>query len=391
MTKIKYPLADRLSQLPPYLFAAIDKRKQEARDRGVDIIDLGIGDPDQPTPDHIIGQLRKSAGTDANHRYPSYEGLLSFRQAVAKWYDSRFGIKLDARNEVLSLIGSKEGIGHIPLAFINPGEKVIIPDPGYPVYKAGTIFAGGTPVVLPLLKKNGFLPDLKSLKSDDLKGAKLIFINYPNNPTAAIVNKGFFEEVVDFATKYNLIVCHDAAYSEIYFTDQPPMSFLEIPGAKEVGIEFHSLSKTYNMTGWRIGFAVGNAEILAGLGKIKTNLDSGIFQAVQEAGIEALEGDQSSIEHMSKIYRERRDTLVAGLKNIGLEVDVPQATFYVWISNPTGYSSAQAALHLLEKAGVVCTPGTGFGQFGEGYIRMALTVDKERIKEGLERIRKIGF
>ncbi|MBI4596118.1 MAG: LL-diaminopimelate aminotransferase, partial [Candidatus Tectomicrobia bacterium] len=354
---IKYPLAERLSQLPPYLFAAIDKMKQEAKDRGVDIIDLGIGDPDQPTPGHIIEHLSEGARKAINHRYPSYEGLLAFREAVANWYNRRFGVKLDAKTEVLSLIGSKEGIGHIPLAFINPGEKVLIPDPGYPVYKAGTIFAGGIPVILPLLKKNKFLPDLNSLKSDDLKGAKLIFINYPNNPTAAIANKGFFEEVADFAKKHDLIVCHDAAYSEIYFNDQPPQSFLEVPVAKEVGIEFHSLSKTYNMTGWRLGFAVGNAEILAGLGKIKTNLDSGVFQAVQEAGIEALEGDQSCITHMSQIYQERRDTLVDGLKKIGLAVEIPQATFYVWISTPSGYSSSQAALHLLEKTGVVCTPG----------------------------------
>lgn len=391
MTTEKFPLAERLSQLPPYLFAAIDRMKQEARERGVDIIDLGIGDPDQPTPGHIIEDLMDSARKPANHRYPSYEGLLTFRQAVANWYEKRFKVKLDARTEVLSLIGSKEGIGHIPLAFINPGDKVLIPDPGYPVYKAGTIFADGTPVLLPLFKRNNFLPDLKALTGEQLRGAKLIFINYPNNPTAAIATREFFKEVVNLAKSHNLIVCHDAAYSEVYFNDQPPISFLEIPGAKEVGIEFHSLSKTYNMTGWRIGFAVGNAEVLSGLGKIKTNLDSGIFQAIQEAGIAALEGDQTSIKNMSKIYRERRDLLIEGLRQIGLEVDVPQATFYVWISNPPGYSSTQTALHLLDKAGVVCTPGTGFGQYGEGYIRMALAVDKERIKEAIDRIKKIGF
>ena len=391
MTKVKYPLAERLSQLPPYLFAAIDRLKQEARDRGVDIIDLGIGDPDLPTPKHIIENLNQSVWKSTNHRYPSYEGLLAFRQAVATWYEKRFQVKLDAKTEVLSLIGSKEGIGHFPMAFINPGDKVLIPDPGYPVYRAGTIFAQGIPVILPLLKKNNFLPDLKALTSEQLTEAKIIFLNYPNNPTAATANLAFFQEIVGLAKRYGLIVCHDAAYSEIYFNNQPPLSFLETPGAKEVGIEFHSLSKTYNMTGWRIGFAVGNAEVLSGLGKIKTNLDSGIFQAIQEAGIAALEGDQTCVSNMTKIYQERRDVLINGLKQIGLAVDVPQATFYVWISTPPGYSSTQAALHLLDKAGVVCTPGIGFGQSGESYLRMTLTVDKERIKEAIELIKRVGF
>jgi LL-diaminopimelate aminotransferase len=380
--------ARRLSALPPYLFAEIDRLKQEAQNRGMDIINLGVGDPDLPTPPHIVNELARAGADPQNHQYPSYEGMLSFRRAAASWYQKRFGVTLDPGKEVLSLIGSKEGIGHIPLAFVDPGDVVLYTDPGYPVYHAGTVFAQGEPYPLPLLRPNRFLPDLGSIPAPVAQKAKLMFINYPNNPTAATATLDFFRQAVDFAKKNNIILCHDAAYSEMAFEEEPP-SILAVEGAKEVAIEFHSLSKTYNMTGWRIGFAVGNAEILAGLGRIKTNLDSGIFQAVQAAGITALTGPQDCVTQMRKVYRERRDALVDGLNALGWGVDKPKATFYVWIPVPPGLTSTQLTARLLSEAGIVSTPGLGFGKAGEGYIRMALTVGVERIKEAVGRIEKL--
>ncbi len=382
-------MANRIKNLPPYLFAAIDKMKQEAIQKGMDIINLGVGDPDLPTPPNIVKRLQTAAQESRNHQYPSYEGLLTFRQAVSRWYQRRFGVALDPASEVLTLIGSKEGIGHFPLAFINPGDVVLIPSPGYPVYHAGTLFAGGRSYFMPLLKENGFLPELSRIPKTVLKKAKVIFINYPNNPTAATAGRSFFEEVVAFAKRHRLMVCHDAAYSEIFFDGQRPHSFLAIKGAKEVGIEFHSLSKTFNMTGWRIGFAVGHPKILAGLGKVKSNLDSGAFQAVQEAGIEALGCEDRILEGIRNTYQERRDLLVPGLKRLGLEVDLPKAAFYVWISVPRGYNSAKFTALLLSKAGIVTTPGNGFGDSGEGYIRMTLTVKNERLAEALQRMGQV--
>jgi len=383
--------AQRLKQLPPYLFAQIDRMKQEVKAKGVDIIDLGIGDPDRPTPPHIIERLQKAAADAENHRYPSYEGMLSFRQAVAAWYGKRFQVELNPQDEVVSLIGSKEGIAHIPLAFVNPGERVLVPSPGYPVYKTSTIFAGGIPEIMPLRRENGFLPDFSAIPEKIFKETRLMFLNYPNNPTSAVAEKSFFAEAVALAKKHNIIICHDAAYSEVAFDGYRPQSFLEVAGAREVAVEFHSLSKTYNMTGWRIGFAVGNKNIVSGLGKIKTNIDSGIFQAVQWSGVEALAGDQRVADAMKGVYQERRDVLVAGLMSAGLDFDVPKATFYVWVCVPKGYTSSACTIHLLEKAGIVTTPGSGFGEEGEGYIRFALTVEKERLKEAVERIKKIGF
>ncbi len=388
-TTRRYEMANRIKDLPPYLFASIDKMKQEAIRKGVDIINLGVGDPDLPTPPNIVKRLQAAAEDGRNHQYPSYEGLLTFRQAVARWYQKRFGVTLDPASEVLTLIGSKEGIGHFPLAFINPGDVVLIPSPGYPVYHAGTLFAGGRSYFMPLLKENNFLPDLSRIPKGVLKKAKVIFINYPNNPTSATADRSFFEEVVAFAKRHRLMVCHDAAYSEIFFDGQRPPSFLEVKGAKEVGIEFHSLSKTFNMTGWRIGFAVGNPNILAGLGKVKSNLDSGVFQAVQEAGIEALGRDDRFLEEIRKTYQERRDLLVPGLKRLGLKVDLPKAAFYVWVAVPRRYNSAKFTALLLSKAGIVTTPGNGFGDSGEGYIRMTLTVKKERLAEALQRLEQV--
>ncbi|MBM4123644.1 MAG: LL-diaminopimelate aminotransferase [Nitrospira sp.] len=383
--------ADRIKTLPPYLFAAIDEMKQKAIARGVDIINLGIGDPDLPTPAPIIERLARAAADPKNHQYPSYEGMLSFRQAVAGWYKLRFGVTLDPASEVLTLIGSKEGIGHIPLAFINPGDVVLVPSPGYPVYPVGTGFAGGTSHLMPLEKKNGFLPDLNAVPKEVARKAKLMFLNSPNNPTSVVMSRDYFKKVVAFAQEHQIIVCHDAAYSEIFYDGQRPASFLEVEGAKEVGIEFHSLSKTYNMTGWRIGFAVGNRQILNGLLKIKSNLDSGTFQAIQEAGIAALQLDDSATDALRKVYQERRDVLVPGLKKLGLDVDPPPAAFYVWVTVPKGYTSTSFTAHLLEKAGIVTTPGNGFGAPGEGYIRMTVCTTKERLAEAVERIKKAGW
>ncbi len=383
--------AKRIEQIPPYLFAEIDKKKEEMRKKGMDLIDLGIGDPDLPTPQPIIERMKKAAEDPGNHHYPSYEGMIQFRQAVANWFERRFHISFDPKTEVLTLIGSKEGIAHIPLAFVNPGDCVLVPSPGYPVYRVSTLFAGGTPYFLPLLKENGFLPKLSEIPGEVAERSKLLFINYPNNPTAAVAERPFFEEVVAFARRYGIIVCHDAAYSELAFDGYRPLSFFEIEGAKEVGIEFHSLSKTFNMTGWRIGFAVGNAEIVSGLGRVKTNIDSGLFQAIQEAGIEALHRFDTPIPEIIRNYEGRRDVMVKGLREIGLEVDSPRATFYLWIRVPRGYTSSQFATILIEQAGIVATPGNGFGEAGEGYIRMALTVDESRLKEAIERLKKINF
>jgi LL-diaminopimelate aminotransferase len=383
--------AERLKRLPPYLFQEIDRLKAELISKGVDVINLGVGDPDLPTPNHIIEELNKAARDPANHQYPSYSGMNDFKGSVARWYQRRFSVQLNAGTEVLTLIGSKEGIAHLPLAFINPGDLALIPSPAYPVYHVTTMFAGGESYFMPLVRENRFLPDLKSVPADIARRAKLIFINYPNNPTGATAERDFFQRVIDFAREYDVIVCHDAAYTEIAFDRYKPMSFLELQGAKDVGIEFHSLSKTYNMTGWRLGFAVGNAEILNGLGQIKSNVDSGAFNAVQQAGIAALEQDQSCVTEMRKIYQDRRDVLISGLREIGLSPEMPKATFYVWCPIPAGYKSKEFTTLLLREAGIVTTPGSGFGDPGEGYVRMALTVKKDRIEEAVSRMRKIAF
>ncbi len=383
--------ADRLKQLPPYLFMEIDRLKVEVQSKGVDIIDLGVGDPDLPTPAHILRRLNQAALDPMNHRYPSYSGMNDFRKVVASWYQRRFGVTLDPEKEVVTLIGSKEGIAHFPLAFLNPGDLSLVTSPGYPVYHIGTLFAGGRSYFLPLLKENRFLPDLSQIPREAAGQAKILFLNYPNNPTAAVADRGFFEQVVGFARENQVIVAHDAAYSEIAYDGYRPLSFMEIPGAKEVGIEFHSLSKTYNMTGWRIGFAVGNDRLIAGLSQIKSNIDSGAAQAIQWAGIEALEGPQDCLIELNAIYQKRRDLMVAGLKKVGLGVEAPKATFYLWIEVPKGYTSTRTTAHLLEQAGIVTTPGNGFGDPGEGYFRISLTVPEERLEEAVLRLNKVGF
>ncbi len=382
-------LADRLKRLPPYLFAEIDRKKREVRARGVDVIDLGIGDPDLPTPPHIIQALQRAAEDPETHRYPSYEGMLAFRQAVADWYAKRFNVRLDPEQEVLTLIGSKEGTAHMPLAFVNPGDVVLVPDPGYPVYAAGTWFAGGEVHWMPLRRQNAFLPDLAAIPADTARRAKLMYLNYPNNPTAAVATREFFAGVVPFARSHGILVCHDLMYSELKFDGYEPPSILEIEGAREVAVEFHSLSKTYSMTGWRLGFCVGNASAVAGLGKIKTNVDSGVFQAVQHAGIAALTGSQESVEQYRRTYQKRRDIAVGGLKALGWDVDIPKGTFFVWAPVPGGLDSRRFATRLLEEVGVVVTPGVGFGPSGEGFYRIALTVAEARLAEAMERLKRV--
>ena len=386
---LKIQKAQRIQELPPYLFAEIDKKKNALRARGVDIISLGIGDPDLPTPPHIVAKLREAAANPTNHRYPDYEGLPAFRKAAADWYRTRFGVSLDPEREVVSLIGSKEGIAHMPIAWVDPGDVVLCPDPGYPVYAVGTGFCGGVVHRMPLHKQNAFLPDFKAIPADVARAAKMMWLCYPNNPTSAAASSDFFRQAIDFALANEIILCHDAAYSEIYFDGQKPISFLEVEGAREVGIEFHSLSKTYNMTGWRVGFAAGNAELVAGLGMVKTNVDSGVFQAVQEAAIAALAGDQGCVEEARKIYQSRRDLLLAALERVGLKATAPRATFYVWVETPKGYTSAEFASQVLEQSGVVITPGNGFGPSGEGFVRLSLTVNGDRLSEAVRRIERI--
>lgn len=383
--------ADRLQKLPPYLFQELDRLRDEVKARGVDIIDLGVGDPDKPTPQHIIDSMAKAANNPATHKYPAYSGMSKFREVASDWYKRRFEVDLEPNKEVITLIGSKEGIAHFPLAFVNPGDVVLVPSPGYPVYKGSTILAGGEPIEMPLLKKNGFLPDLDGMDQALAQKAKVMIINYPNNPTAACADLEFYEKVVAFAKKNEIIVVSDAAYTEMGFDGYKPPSFMQVPGARDVGIEFHSLSKTYNMTGWRIGMAVGNSELIGGVGQVKSQIDSGAFDAVQWAGITALTESQQCVADMIALYTGRRDVLVSGLQKLGLEVENPKATFYVWCSTPGGISSTDLTKKLLQEAGVVTTPGNGFGDAGEGYIRFALTVDEARLQEAVDRLAGLGL
>ena len=384
-----FQLSKKLSSLPPYLFFEIDQAKRKARAQGRDIIDLGIGDPDQPTPRHIIDKLYEAALDSANHRYALDQGMPILRQAIADWYKKRFNVKLDPGSEILPLIGSKEGIAHFPLAFLNPGEYSLVPDPCYPPYKNGTILAGARPYLMPLLEDNAFLPQLNKIPARITKKSRLIYINYPNNPTAATAEKDFYTSVVRFAHKNKIIVVSDMAYSEINYDNYKPASFLETDGAREVGIEFHSLSKTYNMTGWRIGWACGNARLIGALAKVKSNIDSGIFSAVQIAGIEALEGPQEHIKIMCALYQQRRDILLRGLNALGWRVTSPKATFYVWLKVPQKMSSIKFAQTLLGKVNIVVTPGVGFGKHGEGFVRFSLTVSTDRLRESISRLQNL--
>ncbi|UMZ73219.1 LL-diaminopimelate aminotransferase [Natranaerofaba carboxydovora] len=378
--------AKRIEKLPPYLFAEIDKKVAEAEKNGVDVIRLGIGDPDMSTPEFIIDRMISEVKRPENHKYPSYVGLDEYREAVSKYYDKRFGVDIDKDKEVVSLIGSKEGIAHISQCFVDPGDINLVPDPGYPVYGIGTMFAGGESYKMPLKKENDFLPDLSKIPEDVAKKAKIMFLNYPNNPTAAIATEEFFKDVVEFCKKYNILVCHDSAYTEIGFDGYKAPSFLETEGAKDIGIEFGSLSKAFNMTGWRIGYAVGNEFALEALGRFKTNVDSGVFQAVQLAAVEGLLNGEDSVNELNKIYEKRRDKIVETLKKVGINVEAPKASFYVWAPVPEGYTASEFTTRVLEETGVVVTPGVGFGEYGEGFFRISLTVDENRLEEAMERI-----
>ena len=388
---MSFEVADRLKALPPYLFAEIDKKKKAAMAAGRDVINLGIGDPDKPTPVHIIEALKVAAEDPANHQYALDNGYGELREAFAKWFKNRFDVSLEADGEIYPTIGSKEAIAHLPLAFVNPGDVVLVPTPAYPVYRSGTIFCGGRVVEMPLLKENAFLPDFSKISDADAAAAKIMWLNYPNNPTAACATKEFFVEAVAFCKKHNIVLAHDMAYSEMYYSDTPPLSILEIEGAKDVAIELHSLSKTFNMTGWRIGFVVGNADLVAGLSRVKGNCDSGIFGAVQMAGIAALEGDDAIVKELRDMYRGRRDAFCAGLNEAGWKVDAPEASFYVWVQVPLGWASTDVAARLLDEADIVMTPGNGFGGPGEGFIRATLTVDVPRLLEAVERIKKLDW
>jgi LL-diaminopimelate aminotransferase len=384
--------ASRIEKIPPYLFARIDKKKAEARAKGIDLIDLGVGDPDLPTPAHIVKKMQEATADPRNHRYPSYEGMYEFRKAVADWYGKRFGVSLDPDKEIVTLIGSKEGIAHMPWAYLQDSNDIaLIPSPGYPVYKIMTLLAGGTPYMMPLVEENEFLPVLNSIPGDVLSRARIMFINYPNNPTGAHAGDDFYERLIKTAAANDILICHDAAYSEVTYDGYKARSVLEFDKEKKYSIEFHSLSKTYCMTGWRIGFAVGNAGAVQNLGKLKTNIDSGVFQAVQIAGIEALTASQDSVERMKTIFAERRDAVVDGLSSLGIKVKRPLATFYIWARVPAGYTSADFAEKLITEKGVVVTPGSGFGDEGEGYFRISITSDIKRIKEAIERLRSLTF
>jgi len=379
-------MSRRVEHLPPYLFVEISKKIAEKKAKGEDVVSFGIGDPDIPTPPHIIDRLCQAAHDSANHRYPESEGLPELRQAIAGWYMKRFNISLDADSEVLPLIGSKEGIAHIALCFIDYQDTALVPDPAYPVYSISTVLAGGRPYYLPLTEQNNFLPDFKKVPADILKRSKLVWINYPNNPTGAVADLNFFKNVVEFAQQHDIAVCHDGPYSEVAYDGYQPVSFLEAEGAREIGVEFHSLSKSYNMTGWRIGLVVGNAKMIDALKRIKSNLDSGIPQAIQYAAIEALSGPQDCIQEHNNIYQRRRDLIVDMLNSIGLEAKPPKGGLYIWAKVPEGYSSTELAADLLDKVGVVVTPGIGYGRNGEGYIRLSLTIPDARLVKGLSRL-----
>ncbi len=381
-------LSHRMDGLPPYLFAEIERKVAEKRRAGVDVISLGIGDPDMPTPAHIVAEMQKQVADPANHQYPNNRGLDEFRQAVADFYRRRFGVGLDPEREVLPLLGAKEGIAHICFNFLDAGDVCLGADPGYPVYAGGPVLAGGAPVPLPLKPELGFQPDLSAIPDDVIARAKMLFVNYPNNPTGAVIENDFFEHLAEFGRRHGICIIHDNAYSEITFDGYIAPSFLETPGAMDVGIEFYSLSKTYNMTGWRIGAAVGNADVIEALWRLKTNIDSGMFQALQRTAAFAMGSSQRCVRDMNAIYRRRRDLVVGALAEIGIAVTPPKGTIYIWAPVPDGYSSASFAEMVLEKCAVVVPPGSGYGPSGEGFVRISLTAPDERIIEALDRIKE---
>ena len=381
--------SDRLKALPPYLFAEIDRKKKAAVAAGRPVINLGIGDPDTPTPQFIIEAMQRAVEDPATHQYALDRGDAHFRETIARWFRKRFGVGLDPATEILPAQGSKETLSHLPLAVMNPGDVGLAPDPGYPVYNSSIQFAGGEVVRFPITAERHYLPDLAAIDAKTLARAKLIYLNYPNNPTAAAAPLEFYEKAVAWARKHRILVAQDAAYSEVYF-EEPPVSILQVDGAKDVALEFHSCSKTFNMTGWRCGWVAGNAQAIASLVQIKSNMDNGVFGAIQRAGAAALEGyDRPEIHALRAMYRRRRDVLVRALQDAGLKVNRPEATFYVWVTCPKGLDSATFAARLLEEADIVATPGIGYGPHGEGYVRFALCVDEARLAEAAERIQRL--
>ncbi len=379
-------LAKRVESLPPYLFAEISKKIAAKRAAGVDIVTFGIGDPDLPTPQNILAELHRASDDPANHRYPESEGLPELGKAIADWYDRRFEVKFTPMKETLPLIGSKEGIAHVALCFIDPGDIALVPDPGYPVYEIGTMFAGGTSYKLDCTRESGWKPNLDAIPEDVARKAKILWLNYPNNPTGAVADIAFFEKAVAFAKKYDIAILHDNPYCDVAYDGYKPVSIFQVPGARDVAIEFNSWSKIYNMTGWRIGMVVGNETMIDALMRVKSNIDSGIPQAVQRMAIEAVYGPQDCIDEHNAIYQRRRDRIVEVLRRAGLEVDTPKASLYVWAKLPAGVTSADYAARLIEDTGVVVTPGRGYGLNGEGYIRLSVTTPDDRLEEGMRRL-----
>jgi len=378
--------ADRVKKVPPYLFAQIDKAKEDAQARGIDVISLGVGDPDLATPGFIINELKSSAEVVENHHYPPYEGMLEFREAAADWYRRRFGFSADPASEIYALLGVKEGLIHMFLALIDPGDITIVMDPSYPIFEVGTFFAGGDTYHIPLREENDYLPDLEEVPREVLKKAKVIAVNYPHNPTSAVAPRDFYSEAVRFARENKLLLINDAVYTELYFDGLKPPSVLEVDGAKDCCVEFHSLSKTFNMTGWRIGFAIGNAEAIDALSVVKTNTDSGVFRPIQIAGARALREDLSSVDHLRRIYTKRRDLVLSKLKGVGVSPYYPKATFYVWSRLPWGRDSIEFCRTMLERSGVILGPGVGWGRYGEGYFRIALTVGDLLLEKAMDRL-----
>lgn len=379
-------IAKRIESLPPYMFAELDRKLGEKRAAGIDVISLGIGDPDSPTPRHIVDALQRAAEDPTTHRYPSYYGMPALREAIAGWIRDRFGVDLDPDTEVQPLIGSKEGVAHLPVAVVDPGDEVLVPDPGYPAFAIGTLLAGGSPVSMPLTADRQFLPDLPSVPVS--RATRLLWLNYPSNPTAAVAEPEFYEEAVAFAREHDLLLAHDAAYSELTYDGFTAPSVLQVPGAKDVAVEFGSLSKTYNMTGWRVGWIVGNADVVRALATVKTNIDSGIFNAVQQAAIAALTGPQEVVEQLRAVYQKRRDLVVGTLNSLGWDLEPPRGSIYVWLPTRDRMSSAEFCELLLDRARVAVSPGSGYGAAGEGYARISLSVPDDRLAEALDRIRE---
>jgi LL-diaminopimelate aminotransferase len=378
----------RLKSIPPYVFAEIDKKRQAAIARGVDVINLGIGDPDQPTPNHIVAAMREAIGDPINHRYPPYGGTKEYKTAAAEFCLKRYGIEVDPDNEVTSLIGSKEGLHNTIMAFIDEGDVNLVADPAYPVYRTSTILAGGQPYSLPLRAENNFLPDLEAIPKEVLSKAKLLLLNYPNNPTAGVADLAFFERAVAFARKHSILFCHDLSYPDMTFDGFKAPSALQVKGAKDVTLELHTLSKTFNMTGWRVGYAVGNSTAVKALASLKSNIDTDVFRAIQMAAIAAFKGPMDHVAHCNKLYQERRDLAVESLGKLGWQVKPNKATFYMWLEVPRGFSSQEFSALMLDRAGIVVPPGTAYGQEGEGYFRMSLCSSKERLAEAFDRMRK---